>query len=105
MKGKTLDDDALLMTADDTVATAINDLEAGRELNLGDRTLVLSEAVTFGHKFALIDIRKGEEIVKYGEIIGRASEPITAGDWVHVHNCESTRGRGDLEAAEEGEAT
>ncbi|HET7323403.1 MAG TPA: UxaA family hydrolase [Halococcus sp.] len=97
-------DDTLLMTADDIVATAIDDLEAGCELDLGDRTLVLSEDIAFGHKFALVDIEKSREIIKYGEVIGRASVPIAAGDWVHVHNCESTRGRGDLEAAEEGEA-
>jgi altronate dehydratase small subunit len=104
MKGEILDDNALLMTADDIVATAINDLEAGHELSLGDRIIILSEDIAFGHKFALIDIREGGDIIKYGEVIGRASEPITAGDWVHVHNCESTRGRGDLEAANEGDA-
>ena len=102
MKGEVIDDDALVMTDDDVVATAIDDLEAGDELDLGDRTLVLGEAIEFGHKFALVDIPRGEEIVKYGEVIGRASEPIAAGDWVHVHNCESTRGRGDLEVGAEG---
>lgn len=102
MKGDVLDDDALVMTVDDVVATAIDDLDAGHELDLGDRTLVLSEAVAFGHKFALVDVPEGEEIVKYGEVIGRASEPIAAGDWVHVHNCESTRGRGDLEVGSDG---
>lgn len=103
MKGKILDGDALLMTADDVVATAIDDLDAGHELDLDDRTLVLSEDIAFGHKLALIDIEKGDDIVKYGEVIGRASEPIAVGDWVHVHNCESTRGRGDLEIADGGE--
>lgn len=101
MKGEILDGDALLMTADDVVATAIDDLEGGHELDLGGRTLVLPEAVEFGHKFALVNIEEGEEIIKYGEVIGRASEPIVAGDWVHVHNCDSTRGRGDLEVTEE----
>ncbi|WP_254546852.1 UxaA family hydrolase [Halomarina pelagica] len=104
MKGEVLDDVALLMTTDDVVATAIDDLEAGREVDVGDRTLVLGEDVEFGHKFALVDLATGEDVVKYGEVIGRASEPIAAGDWVHVHNCESTRGRGDLEIAEGGES-
>jgi altronate dehydratase small subunit len=103
MKGEILDGDALLMTDDDDAATAIDDLEAGHELDLDDGTLVLPGAVEFGHKFALVDIEEGDEIIKYGEIIGRASEPIAAGDWIHVHNCESTRGRGDLEVVEEEE--
>jgi altronate dehydratase small subunit len=103
VKGSVLDDVALVMTPDDTVATAIDDLDAGHELVADDRTLVLSEAIEFGHKFALSDIEVGEEITKYGAVIGRASEPIAAGDWVHVHNCESTRGRGDLDAATKGD--
>lgn len=103
MKGEILDNDALLMTADDVVATAIDDLAAGHELHIENWTLVLSEDIAFGHKFALVDIERGDDIVKYGEVIGRASESIAVGDWVHVHNCESTRGRGDLEITDSGE--
>ena len=102
MKGDVLDDVALVMAERDTVATAIDDLEGGHELAVGDRTIVLSEPVEFGHKIALVDVTAGGEIRKYGEVIGRASESILAGDRVHVHNCESTRGRGDLDAPAEG---
>ncbi len=42
-----------------------------------------------GHKYALKDIAKGECIIKYGEIIGRATSDIKAGDWVHTHNVKS----------------
>ena len=42
-----------------------------------------------GHKFALKDIKKGEYVIKYGEIIGRAKEDIKEGDWVHTHNVKS----------------
>ncbi len=42
-----------------------------------------------GHKFALRDIPKGEYVIKYGEIIGRASQDIKAGEWVHTHNVKS----------------
>ncbi len=42
-----------------------------------------------GHKFALRDIPKGEYVVKYGEIIGRASQEIKEGEWVHTHNVKS----------------
>ncbi len=42
-----------------------------------------------GHKFALRDIPKGEYVIKYGEIIGRASRDIQAGEWVHTHNVKS----------------
>ena len=42
-----------------------------------------------GHKFALKDIKKGEYVIKYGEVIGRAKEDIKEGDWVHTHNVKS----------------
>ncbi len=42
-----------------------------------------------GHKFALQDIPKGAYVVKYGEIIGRASQDIKTGEWVHTHNVQS----------------
>src|SRR5262252_4515153 len=42
--------------------------------------------VGLGHKLALRDIKKGEAILKYGQIIGFASQDIPAGSHVHVHN-------------------
>jgi len=95
MKGEVIDDAALRMTPEDTVATALDDLEAGRRLAVEGRTVELGEAVPFGHKFALQRIEEGEEITKYGYVIGRATGPIAPGEWVHVQNVESTRGRGD----------
>jgi altronate dehydratase small subunit len=96
MKGEVLDGAALRMTPEDTVATALDDLEAGRRLSVEGRTVELVDEVPFGHKFALQPIAAGEEIAKYGYVIGRATEDIDPGAWVHVHNVESTRGRGDL---------
>ena len=45
--------------------------------------------VPAGHKFALYNIKKGETVIKYGEIIGRATTDITKGEWVHTHNVKS----------------
>ncbi len=42
-----------------------------------------------GHKFAVREIKKGEYVVKYGEIIGRATCDIHKGEWVHTHNVKS----------------
>lgn len=52
--------------------------------------------IPYGHKLAVCDIKKGEQITKYGEEIGVATMDITKGDYVHVHNLDSMRGRGDL---------
>ena len=48
-----------------------------------------NEQIPAGHKYALCDIPKGEYVIKYGEIIGRATQDIKAGEWVHTHNVKS----------------
>ena len=51
-----------------------------------------------GHKYAVRDIKKGENIIKYGCPIGHATEDIAAGDHVHTHNV-NTNLSGNLEYA------
>lgn len=82
----------------DNVAVALVDLAASSRATVDDITLRVIQAIPFGHKVALLDIKKGSPIIKYGEQIGIASREIAAGSHVHVHNVESTRGRGDLAA-------
>lgn len=62
----------------------------------GDMTVRLRTSVALGHKFALRDICEGEDVIKYGEKIGRATSAIRQGEHVHLHNVEGLRGRGDL---------
>ncbi len=92
---------AIVVHESDNVATSLRDLKNGEEvcLEIGDAEceLVLLNDISFAHKFALKNIDIGENIIKYGEVIGKASKPIKTGEHVHVHNIESTRGRGDLE--------
>lgn len=49
-----------------------------------------------GHKYARFDIKKGENIIKYGSPIGHATEDIKKGDHVHNHNVK-TNLSGNLE--------
>ena len=56
--------------------------------NVGVR-LVGDEKIPTGHKFALCDIKAGEYVIKYGEVVGRATEDIKKGEWVHSHNLHS----------------
>lgn len=45
--------------------------------------------VPAGHKYALRDIKEGEKIIKYGNVIGRATKDVKEGEWVHTHNLKS----------------
>ena len=42
-----------------------------------------------GHKFALMDMKVGEVVIKYGEPIAQAASKITRGEHVHIHNVVS----------------
>ena len=69
----------------DNVAVALIPLSAGEEA-LG---VCLRNDIPAGHKFALVDLQKGQPILKYGNPIGAASANIAAGEWVHSHNCKT----------------
>ena len=43
-----------------------------------------------GHKYAVRDIQKGEQVIKYGFPIGVASEDIKTGEQVHSHNLKTS---------------
>ena len=49
-----------------------------------------------GHKYALRDIKEGENIIKYGNPIGHATCDIKKGEHVHTHNVK-TNLKGNLE--------
>ncbi len=84
---------AILLNTEDDVATVLTALNAEQtvevELDAIEYTTVLVEDIEFGHKYALRDIAKGEDILKYGLPIGQALADIGIGEWVHVHNCRS----------------
>lgn len=66
----------------DNIALAIDAFAVGDDI-LG---ITATARVPRGHKMALVAIPEGGEVVKYGQVIGFASKPIAAGDWVHEHN-------------------
>ncbi len=76
----------------DNVATALCALTPGPIRLLGEPitdALTAAIDVPVGHKLALRAIAAGETIVKYGVPIGRATQDIPEGGWVHLHVMES----------------
>ncbi|WP_232732091.1 UxaA family hydrolase [Bacillus sp. mrc49] len=90
----------LMMKSIDNVAVTLQDVPPNSNVivnfsNDFSLRITLKEQILFGHKFAVRPIKKGDEILKYGEIIGKATKDIEEGEHVHVHNLEGIRGRGD----------
>ncbi|MEM9667051.1 MAG: altronate dehydratase family protein, partial [Bacteroidota bacterium] len=79
---------------DDNVAVAVERLEAGATVSVGELAIRLREPILAGHKVALRDLDAGAPIIKYGFPIGSLSEGVVAGGWVHSHNLKT--GLGEL---------
>ena len=81
----------------DNVATVTGDVRKGEAVEIlsPDGKVILKakpvDDIAFGHKLSLRRIREGEEIIKYGEVIGVSSRDIPAGEWAHTHNVNSAR--------------
>lgn len=76
----------------DSVGTALCHLHPGGITLLGEPgnlNLTIEEDIPFGHKFALREISAGDPIVKYGARIGTATEAISRGHHIHLHNIRS----------------
>lgn len=83
---------ALCIHRDDNVATLLEDASPGPITLLGESSLqdaTAVEAVSRGHKIALVPLAAGAAVVKYGVTIGHATGNVPAGAWVHTHNCAS----------------
>ncbi len=82
---------------DTTGVVVVEGVTAGQELTGwimdNDETfhLTVKDAIPIGHKLALTDIAENSDVIKYGEVIGRAISPITSGAHLHVHNVKTKR--------------
>ncbi|NQT04805.1 MAG: UxaA family hydrolase, partial [Dehalococcoidia bacterium] len=83
---------AITMDAKDNVATVISATTAGEEVEIFStkqevvQHIKARDSLPLGHKIALTDIGQGDNITKYGAVIGKASKDIAVGEYVHIHN-------------------
>ena len=84
--------DFIRIHPDDNVAVALRTVPAGTVFE----GVAAKTDIPQGHKMALTDLQKAEDVRKYGFSIGHATEDIAAGDWVHTHNM-ATNLSGEME--------
>ncbi|MDA5559088.1 UxaA family hydrolase [Shimia sp. MMG029] len=76
--------DVLRLSPSDNVVIALREIAACERLDALDVPLV--DVVPQGHKIATAPIAQGENVIRYGQIIGQAKADIAPGEHVHVHN-------------------
>ena len=67
----------------DNLIVAVDAIEVGTAAN----GVTATARVPRGHKMATAKIAKGAPVLKFGQIIGFASEDILPGAHIHTHNC------------------
>jgi len=82
----TAQNSAIQLHPDDNIAVARVPLSPGQKLEVDGTAITLADPVPAGHKVALRNIATGEPIIRYGQVMGRASTNIQPGQHVHVHN-------------------
>jgi altronate hydrolase len=70
----------------DNVAVARTVIPAGTAIHFDSGTFTAPAMIKPGHKFAVVAIKEGDPISKYGQIIGFAGQAVPAGGHVHTHN-------------------
>jgi (2R)-sulfolactate sulfo-lyase subunit alpha len=82
---------------DNVGVVVVEDLKAGVDM-LGvitetDTTtkLTAKHDIPIGHKVALVDLKKGDTVIKYGADIGKMVKDVKKGEHVHVQNLKTKR--------------
>jgi (2R)-sulfolactate sulfo-lyase subunit alpha len=87
----------LVHDAVDNVGVAVVDLQSGTDCVgriLADNSTLSAraeQAIPLGHKLALKDFKVGEEVTKYGCVIGVIVQDVAAGHHVHTQNLKTKR--------------
>ena len=88
----------VLHDAKDTVAVVVVEgVKAGTELSgwimdENKSTAVMArQDIPIGHKVALVDMKPGDTVWKYGIDMGKVVAPIKAGEHAHVQNIKTKR--------------
>src|SRR6185312_2752033 len=70
----------------DNVAVVRAPLSVGTEVRVGGQEFTSKDNIAPGHKVALKAMRAGDNVIRYGQRIGRAKRDIAIGEHIHTHN-------------------
>ncbi|MHB8579009.1 MAG: UxaA family hydrolase [Ignavibacteriaceae bacterium] len=73
----------------DNVVIAIEKMLKDEKIIIDNVDIQILNDINQGHKIAIKNIDEGENIFKYGHLMGHATSKIRAGEWVHSHNIKT----------------
>jgi altronate hydrolase len=76
----------LKIDSKDNVLIALTDLRKGDHITYADQAYILMSDGPAKHKFATQNLSAGDDVVMYGVLVGKAREPIQAGEVLTTRN-------------------
>ncbi len=70
----------------DNVIVCLADLQKGEVINVDGQQFEVLQDTPRGHKIAICNLKKGENVIKYGYPIGHLTEDVMAGQWLNENN-------------------
>ncbi len=70
----------------DNVLVALTDLKKGSTVEYEGIPYTLQDDVRAKHKFFTTDLKKGEKIIMYGVLVGKAQMDLQKGSWMNTEN-------------------
>jgi len=83
----------LMINPADSVVMLLEDGRKGDTVNTPKGEITLLEDIEFAHKISIVDLKKGDSVIKYGEEIGYMLVDAPAGTWIHNHVMGCERGK------------
>ena len=84
---------ALMIDETDNVVTCVDEVSKGSGVfyRKGDDILSVTaiEDIPYCHKVALKDFAEGEDVIKYGESLGKTNCAVKKGGWLYDKNMHS----------------
>ena len=73
----------------DSVVVCLQAKKKGEIIEVDGQQITVCQDIPAGHKVLIKDVKKGEDIIKYGYPIGHACEDLKAGEWVNENNLKT----------------
>jgi altronate dehydratase small subunit len=85
--------EAVMLNPEDNIGVALVNFKPGAKVKIYGREVwvKLAEPIPYQHKFSVTQIASGQEIIKDGVVIGKATKDIEQGQHVHTHNMTGLR--------------
>jgi altronate hydrolase len=70
----------------DNVIVALDELKEAEEIAFDGGIVKLQQDISPKHKYNQADLKKGDEVMMYGVLVGKAAQDIPAGSWINTFN-------------------